>query len=258
MLRCSQFSVMRLALSVGSFLLASYSSALVSHQIFFILARHKTLHLSTPCSCLTFLHYLHAFLGSRRKDDRELLYMLTHDMSQSCQRCMKAKTMCPGYLDDADLTFRSHYGELNDCSSSQSTVQPWSQKYSPTLSQGPLGHHFINNPEVEQRALATFLDDYCIVSKDKSVSRGYLEDLESLLVNARPSTDLARAVKIVALASLGNKLDDQNLALQAHLIYSNLLCSFQVTLATTTTSNAFETLNTAILLGLYEVYLPGL
>ena len=171
---------------------------------------------------------------------------------------MKAKVMCPGYLDEADLRFRRHYGKLDDYPPSQPTVQPWTQQYCPSWSLGALAHHFVNDPEIEQCALATFLDDYCIVSKDKSMSRGYLTDLESLLVNAGPSTDLARAVKVVALASLGNKLVDQDLALRAHILYSNLLSSFQVTMSKTTTSNTIESLTTVLLLGLYEVYFPDL
>ena len=90
------------------------------------------------------------------------------------------------------------------------------------------------------------------------MSRGYLDDLESLLAHAGPSSDIANAAKIAAFASLGNKTGDPHLIHRASILYSDLLCSFQVTMSNAATSNTIESLTTAVLLGLYEVCLARL
>jgi hypothetical protein len=110
-----------------------------------------------------------------------------------------------------------------------------------------------NGIEIEQRALSTFLDDYCVVSKDRSLSRGYLDDLEWLLASAGPSSDITKAVRIASFVSLGNKIGEPYLLHRANMMYSELLCSFQITMSRETTSNTIESLTTAVLLGLYEV-----
>jgi hypothetical protein len=167
--------------------------------------------------------------------------------------------MCPGYQDEADLIFRRYCGEGDDYSPPQPTIQPFeSQIQCPTPSPESLQQHAFNDSGIEQRALAAFLDDYCIVSKNKSLSRGYLDDLESLLAHAGPSSDIAKAAKIAAFASLGNKLGEPDLIHRANMLYSDLLRSFQVTMSKAATSNTIESLATAVLLGLYEVCLKGL
>lgn len=102
--------------------------------------------------------------------------------------------------------------------------------------------------------LADFLDDYCIVSRNKSLSRGYLDNLRSLLANAGPSSDITKAAMVAGLASIGNKLGEPDLVHEANILYSDLLGSFQVTMSRGATSNTIESLTTAVLLGLYEVY----
>lgn len=122
-----------------------------------------------------------------------------------------------------------------------------------TLSSERLPQYVLNSNDLEQHVLAVFRDDYCIVPGDVALSRGYLRGLGSLLASAAPSSDVARAVKIVALASLGNKLDEPGLIHRAYASYPDLLRSFQVTMSKATTSDTIETLATAVLLGLFEV-----
>ena len=167
--------------------------------------------------------------------------------------------MCSGYQDEADLTFRRCGGEDGDYSPPEPTVQSFeSQIQYPTPSPESLPQHGLNDSEIEHRALSAFLYDYCIVSKNRSLSRGYLDDLESLLADAGPSSDIAKAAKIAAFASLGNKIGEPDLIYRANLLYSDLLRSFQVTMSNATTSNTIESLTTAVLLGLYEVCLEKL
>ena len=123
----------------------------------------------------------------------------------------------------------------------------------------PSGLHqnLFTNIEAEQAALASFLDDYCVSSKDKTLSRGYLDNLEYLLAHGDLSSDLANATKAASLASLGNKLGEPDLLLRAKASYSELLASVQQTMSNSTTSKTLESLATAVLLGLYEVYLDS-
>jgi hypothetical protein len=123
------------------------------------------------------------------------------------------------------------------------------------LSSEGLWQPTFNDSEIEQMALAAFLEDYCISSKNKALSRGYLDNLGSLLAHGEPSSDLAKATKIAALANLGNKLGEPGLVYQAKLSYLDLLVSFQVTMSNPATANTIESLAAAVLLGLYEVCL---
>lgn len=132
------------------------------------------------------------------------------------------------------------------------------QNQCPTPSPESLQQHAINGSGIEQRALAAFLDDYCIVSNNTSLSRGYLGDLKSLLAHASPSSDIAKAAKMAAFASLGKKLGEPDLIHQANISYLDLLRSFQVTMSEAATSRAIESLATAVLLGLYEACLERL
>jgi hypothetical protein len=127
-----------------------------------------------------------------------------------------------------------------------------SQNYCPLLRETLLRNTY-NGSEIEQRALFTFLDDYCVVLKDKSLSRGYLNDLECLLASAATSSDITKSMGIASFANLGNKIGEPYLVHQANMMYSELLCFFQITMSREATSNTIESLTTAVILGLYEV-----
>lgn len=122
-----------------------------------------------------------------------------------------------------------------------------------SLSSPGLQHPTFNDNDFEQIALAAFLEDYCISSRNKALSRGYLDSLGSMLAHGKPSSDLAKAAKIASLASLGNKLGEPGLVHQAKLSYLELLVSFQTTISKPATANTIESLATAVLLGLYEI-----
>ena len=111
----------------------------------------------------------------------------------------------------------------------------------------------MNDSDVNQIALATFLDDYCITSKDKTLSRGYLDSLGSLLAHGQSSSDLSKAAMVAALASFANKIGDPRLLHRAKESYSDLLVAFQSTMSNRVTASTIESLATAVLLGLYEV-----
>jgi hypothetical protein len=97
-----------------------------------------------------------------------------------------------------------------------------------------------------------FFRDYVLVSKDRSLSRGYFDGLESLLNSASPSSELVSAVRIVADASAASKAGSLDFPSSSKQ-YSNTLAAFRKTLDNPEKRNADEALMTAVLLGLYEM-----
>jgi len=107
--------------------------------------------------------------------------------------------------------------------------------------------------EFEQTARDFFLQDYCIVPSDPSLSRGYLDGLPRLVEHYGPSSELSRVLTIVALASYGNKYRRPEVAEKAKILYFELLQTFRSSILDVRSSNIVASLMTAVLLGLYEV-----
>ena len=101
--------------------------------------------------------------------------------------------------------------------------------------------------------MEVFFHDYCLVPENRLLSRGYLEGLETMISHKETSSNLIHATKVVAFANLGSRLGRSSLLQKARIIYSEMLCSFQVMISNATASNTAELLMTAVLLGLYEV-----
>jgi hypothetical protein len=101
--------------------------------------------------------------------------------------------------------------------------------------------------------VAAFFNDYCLVPSHCSISRGYLDGLETLLNSAGPKSELAEATHVVALANIGTKLRRPTLVHKARIRYYKMLHSLQVMISKAAMTKATESLMTAVLLGLYEV-----
>lgn len=109
--------------------------------------------------------------------------------------------------------------------------------------------------EVEKFALQAFFYDYCITSTNHTISRGYLDGLESLMLQLGVDSDLARACKAVAYASHGIKLDRPRLIKEGEKVYQDLLGNLARSIEKPGFTDTTESLMIAMLLGLYEVYL---
>lgn len=114
-----------------------------------------------------------------------------------------------------------------------------------------------NWPEIESSAFQTFISDYCISSSNLTISRGYLNGLKSLIEKAEPRSIIAKSCKIISLANLGKKAANPMLLLRAETLYFDLLPSFRWTISNEHTSTTLHSFITAVLLGLYEVSIPG-
>jgi hypothetical protein len=114
-----------------------------------------------------------------------------------------------------------------------------------------------NQEHLGKHALPNFYKDYVVISHDRSVSRGFLDGLETLINHTGNMSDLAQAAKIVSLATTGNKLCRMDLVHYTKQLYGDLLGSFHSNLLRSTSLNTVEALMTAVLLGIYEVVLEN-
>lgn len=182
-----------------------------------------------------------------------LLQYLVLNLVQACNRCTKTKLTCSGYEDEGDLIFR-RYSETGSVASATLPAKESHHLRICSLSNN-VQLSVNGDKSIGEFALSAFLADFCYAIKAPLRSRGYLTGLEELLERLGPLSDVAKAARAAASAILGNKLKDLSLTNQASLAFSSLLPSFQVTMSKMETANTIESLTTAVLLGLYEVYL---
>ena len=114
-------------------------------------------------------------------------------------------------------------------------------------------HQTLDWPTIEREARLAFFDDYCTVSSNQDLSRGYLHGLQTMISEAGPSSELAQACTIASLANIGNKLGNTAYIERAKGLYSSLLRSFRLRISNEAIFTTVESLVTAALLGLYEV-----
>ena len=114
----------------------------------------------------------------------------------------------------------------------------------------------VSKEKLEEFALRGFVYDYCVVSTNQSLSRGYLGSLEVMLYRRGWHSDLAKACKVVEYANHGTLLRRPGLMRKAELMYHDLLGSLAKAIDSAAFANNAESLTIAMLLGLYEVLLP--
>ena len=102
--------------------------------------------------------------------------------------------------------------------------------------------------------LQDFLDGFCVISKDHSLSRGYLDGLPALLQCLDTSTNVAKAANAAALGYAGMKHQRKDLLIEAERMYASLLQSFREAIAKIEESKCIATFMTTVLLGLYEIF----
>lgn len=150
-----------------------------------------------------------------------------------CNLCLKSGKVCLGYRTDDELYYRH---------SSLTKVPVRSRPSS-------IGDIFTT-----ENALGFFIDKYVVHSQDSRISRGFLGGLPSLLARTHPSSDVVKAVEIVAWATLGNQLACFDILEKARRQYVDLLSSFRNFLQSCNhTGSTAQALVIAFLLGLYEI-----
>ena len=174
-------------------------------------------------------------------------------------RCTTAQRTCGGYEESANCTFREYERQDVDPVTFKSTARKCSLPVRvSTPGTGILPEDSkpqeVSDEKIEDFALRAFFYDYCIISVNQSLSRGYLNGLEVMLHRLGWQSDLAKACKVVAFANHGIRLCRPILTHKAQVLYHDLLGSLGKALANTAFGTAAELLVIATLLGLYEVF----
>lgn len=173
-------------------------------------------------------------------------------------RCTTAQRTCGGYEDRSDRVFRQYDGREGDPVPFRSIARKCSLPVRvsgpdiDTLLEDRLPQE-VSDKKVEDFALRAFLYDYCILSTNHSLSRGYLDGLELMLHRLGWQSNLAKACKVVASANHGIRLRRPFLMRKAEMLYHDLLGPLAKAIGNPVLANTAETLMIAMLLGLYEV-----
>ncbi|KAK0516280.1 hypothetical protein JMJ35_000883 [Cladonia borealis] len=174
----------------------------------------------------------------------------------SCLRCITAQRTCGGYEDGTNCMFRQYDGQDGDPVPFKSMARKCSL---PVRVSGPGidKPQEISDEKVEEFALRAFFYDYCIISTNHSLSRGYFDGLELMVQRLGWQSDLAKACKAVGFATHGTKLYRPGLMRKAEVFYYTLLGSLAKAIADPAFVKTTESLMIAVLLGLYEMIMAG-
>lgn len=155
---------------------------------------------------------------------------------QACRRCTKSGKSCSGYEDESTLLFR-HWSSSQ--ASNAVSTSFWSSE--------------TDDETLERLSLEIFLTEFTTKAADRQASRGFLDGMQPLLKSNSPQPSLVCSAKIVALASIGIRLNRKSLIRKTERHYGDLLGSLHQSLYAETPFVSIEALYTAVLLGLYEV-----
>ncbi|KIX00977.1 uncharacterized protein Z518_10043 [Rhinocladiella mackenziei CBS 650.93] len=174
-------------------------------------------------------------------------------------RCIKANRACGGYEHGTFSTFRQ-YGTQGayQPSSIPSTARKCSMpKRVPVPGTNVLPEDTLpaetSQAESNGLALRAFFYDYCIVSTNQNLSRGYLSGLEMMAYRLGPKSDLVKACQAVAFGSHGKPLNRPQLVQKAEMFYQELLGSLARAIESPASANVTESIRVAMLLGLYQM-----
>lgn len=107
--------------------------------------------------------------------------------------------------------------------------------------------------EADDFAMRSFFYDFCIISENHCLSRGFLGNLEAMLRRHSLDSDLSKACRAVAYASRGTTLKRPPLVQRGRDYHDQVLSHFPKHVADPTRAYSTETLAISMLLGLFEV-----
>ncbi|RDW57449.1 hypothetical protein BP6252_13787 [Coleophoma cylindrospora] len=174
-------------------------------------------------------------------------------------RCIKANRTCGGYESAAVFVFRPYEAPGTNISSkflsqARKCSMPTRAPIPGTdvLSEDILPAE-ISQAQSNELALRAFFYDYCIVSTNPNLSRGFLSGLEMMAHRLGPQSDLAKACQAVAFGSHGKPLNRPQLVAKAEMFHQELLGSLAEAIENPASANATEAKLVAMLLGLYQI-----
>lgn len=172
-------------------------------------------------------------------------------------RCCRSNRTCRGY--EGDITFKQYSThESTQTAAFTSAARKCSlpvRQPLPGTDMLPVDLPPIETPETDsqQYALRAFFYNYCTVSDNAHLSRGYLCGLEALARRLGPKSDLVNACEAVAFAAHAKPLNRPRLLDIAEAKYRDLLGSLARVIDTPDLVHPKEPKLVAMLLGLYEV-----
>lgn len=107
--------------------------------------------------------------------------------------------------------------------------------------------------ESNSLSLRAFLYDFCVVSTNKHLSKGYLSGLELMVRRSGPDSDLVKACQAVSFALHGKPLNRPKMVHKAATFYQHLLGSLVRAIQSPEVANTAESRIVVMLLGLYQV-----
>ena len=171
---------------------------------------------------------------------------------------MKAKRTCLGYKDEFELNLRRHDSSATSIRAVQ-TRKPGADILSVVKSlpqtpryQDPAFSIQLKIPWIPQ-ALEWFIGDFVLRSNDRAISRGYFNNLVSLLNYVGPHSLFAESTEAVALVCLAKKPGAGALALNAAEKYGDCLAQLRHALTDPAQQNSIKTLFSILMMALYEV-----
>jgi hypothetical protein len=173
-------------------------------------------------------------------------------------RCINATRACGGYEDLGFPGFRIYASHNINQESILTTARKCTM---PKRVQLP-GTNFlpedvlpIETSQEESNALSlrAFLYDYCVISPNPKLSRGFLSRLEALAYRQGLNSDLVKACQAVSFATPGKPLNRPQLVYKAAMFNQELLGSLARAIQDPIVANSIESRLIAMLLGLYQV-----
>lgn len=173
-------------------------------------------------------------------------------------RCVTAKRTCGGYEDRNDLIIRpyeNHKGTAAPFTSiaRKCSLPVWERSSTAASIEEDVPKE-VSDEESDRLALRAFFYDYCVVTTNPLLSRGFLGGLERFLHRIGMESNLARACRLVAFANHGITLKRPTLSRRADTLYPELVATLAALIQKSAGSNVEEeAVLVAMLLGLYEV-----
>jgi hypothetical protein len=106
----------------------------------------------------------------------------------------------------------------------------------------------------EGKVLAMFIADFHISPEHPTISRGYLDGLDTIIfTEANSHPEVVQAAKLLAFASFGMRYQRPTYFKKAQVMYIDMLRSLRIVISKDTIKNKVELLIIIVLLGLYEM-----
>ncbi|KAF2108886.1 hypothetical protein BDV96DRAFT_254873 [Lophiotrema nucula] len=177
----------------------------------------------------------------------------------SCMRCIKAGRVCGGWEHAASLHLRQYKAQNANVSAPFVSIarKCGMPKRVPHPVTGILPEDKLPS-EISREAsntfaLRAFFYNYCFISANPNLSRGYLSRLEPLALRLGPESELVKACEAVAFGGHGKPLNRPALVQFAEGLHQESLSSFAQNMEAGASTNRMEYKMIAMLLGLYQI-----